>query len=79
MQQKELGDIYIEAIRCTIWYSVWQLTGLPILELKYYLSHSRPLFFDDNLQTNADLVIDGMLTTEDKIKYIKEYLKRERS
>jgi hypothetical protein len=48
------------------------------MEIEYYLSHSRPLFFDDDLKTNADLVIDGMLTTEDQIKNIKEYLKRER-
>lgn len=50
-----------------------------LMELKYYLSHSRPLFFDDDLKANADLVIDGMLTTENQIKAIKEYLERERS
>ena len=50
-----------------------------LTELEYYLSHSRPLFFDDDLTANADLVIDGMLTTEDQIKNIKEYLKRKRS
>lgn len=47
-------------------------------ELDYYLSHSRPLFFDDNLKTNADLMIDGMLSTEQQIQKINEYLKREK-
>ncbi|MBX3709999.1 MAG: AAA family ATPase [Gammaproteobacteria bacterium] len=45
-----------------------------LAELEYYLSHSRPLFFDDDLKGNADLVIDGMLSTEEQIKRIKEYL-----
>lgn len=47
-------------------------------ELEYYLSHSRPLFFDDDLKAGADLVIDGMLTIEEQIKIIKAYLKREK-
>lgn len=47
-------------------------------ELEYYLLHSRPLFFDNDLKINADLIIDGMLTTEQQIKKIHEYLKREK-
>lgn len=50
-----------------------------LMELKYYLSHSRLLFVDDDLKANADLVIDGILTTEDQIKGIMEYLKKGRS
>lgn len=49
-----------------------------LVELEYYLSHSRPLFFDDDLKAGADLVIDGMLTIEEQIKLIKAYLKREK-
>ncbi|MBX3710163.1 MAG: uridine kinase [Gammaproteobacteria bacterium] len=45
-------------------------------ELDYYLSQSRPLFFDDDLKTNADLIIDGMLPTEQQIQKIHEYLER---
>lgn len=41
-----------------------------LAELNYYLHHSRPLFFDDNLKTSADLIIDGMLTTEEQIQKI---------
>ncbi len=44
-------------------------------ELEYYLSHSRPLFFDDDLKMGADLIIDGMLTTEEQIQKINTYLK----
>lgn len=43
-------------------------------EIKYYLSHSRPLFFDDSLANNADLIIDGMLITDEQIKEIKKKL-----
>jgi uridine kinase len=46
-------------------------------ELEYYLSQSRPLFFDDAFKAGADLVIDGMLTTEEQIQKINAYLKRE--
>jgi len=47
-------------------------------ELEYYLSHSRSLFFDDDLKASADLVIDGMLTIEKQIQKINAYLKREK-
>ncbi len=43
-------------------------------ELEYYLTHSRPLFIDDDFKASADLVIDGMLTTEQQIQKIREYL-----
>jgi uridine kinase len=43
-------------------------------ELEYYLSHSRPLFFDDDLKSSADFVVDGMLTTEEQIIKISEFL-----
>lgn len=45
-------------------------------ELEYYLFHSRPLFFDEDLKENADLVIDGMLAIKKQILKIEEYLKR---
>lgn len=43
-------------------------------EVEYYLSHSRPLFFDDSLINNADLIINGMLSTDEQIKEIKNKL-----
>lgn len=43
-------------------------------DLKYYLSHSRPLFFDDDLKASADLIIDGMLSIDDQIKRVLESL-----
>ena len=45
-----------------------------VAELEYYLEHSRPLFFDDQLKNNADLILDGMLSTEKQIEVIKKYL-----
>lgn len=50
-----------------------------VSELEYYLTHSRPLFFDDDLKVSANFIIDGMLTTDEQIKKIKEYLIREKS
>jgi uridine kinase len=43
-----------------------------LLELEHYLTHSRPLFFDDNLKATADLVVAGMLTTEEQIAKINQ-------
>lgn len=43
-------------------------------ELKFYINESRPLFFDDQLKINADLIIDGLHTTEKQIHSIKSYL-----
>lgn len=48
-----------------------------IAEIDYYLNHSRPLFFDDHLSKDADLIIDGMLSTKEQIHKVYEYLKRE--
>ncbi len=50
-----------------------------LTELEYYLSHSRPLFFDDELKTGADIIVDGMQTTENQVEKIKKYLNREAS
>lgn len=46
-------------------------------ELEHYLSQSRPLFFDDDFKAGANLIIDGMLTTEEQIHKINAFLKRE--
>lgn len=43
-------------------------------ELEYYLEHSRPLFFDDEIKAKADFIINGTLPIEDQIKEIKQYL-----
>jgi uridine kinase len=43
-------------------------------EIRFYVDHSRPLFFDEDLKQGADLVIDGMLTPEKQVKIIKQYL-----
>jgi uridine kinase len=47
-----------------------------LAELEYYLSHSRPLFFDDEQKKGADLIVDGMQTTENQVEEIKKYLNR---
>lgn len=46
-------------------------------EIEYYLSQSRPLFFDDAFKASANLIIDGMLATEEQLQKINAYLKRE--
>ncbi len=46
-------------------------------ELKFYLLHSRPLYFDDALKLSANLVVDGMLATEAQVNEIKRYLNGE--
>ena len=35
----------------------------------------RPLFCDDDLKANADLIIDGLLPIKEQIKIINEYIK----
>lgn len=46
-----------------------------IEELEYYLAHSRPLFIDDDIKSTADLIVDGMLSTDLQIKEVQKYLK----
>ncbi|VVC75364.1 Uridine kinase [Aquicella siphonis] len=43
-------------------------------DLQYYLSYSRPLFFDDDIKAHADLIIDGMLSLDEQVQRILEYL-----
>ncbi|HHS7961199.1 TPA: AAA family ATPase, partial [Legionella pneumophila] len=43
-------------------------------EISFYLNHSRPLFFDDELKQNATIAIDGLLSTEVQIQIIKNFL-----
>ncbi|HDO7841032.1 TPA: uridine kinase [Legionella pneumophila] len=43
-------------------------------EVSFYLNHSRPLYFDDDLKQNATIVIDGLLSTEAQIQIIKNFL-----
>lgn len=43
-------------------------------EIKYYLEHSRPLFFDDKLIETADFVLDGMLNLEEELKAAISYI-----
>ncbi|HAT8635827.1 TPA: AAA family ATPase [Legionella pneumophila] len=43
-------------------------------EISFYLNHSRPLFFDDELKQNATIVIDGLLSTEVQIQIVKNFL-----
>jgi len=43
-------------------------------EISFYLNHSRPLFYDDDLKQTADLVIDGMLTPEKQMEMCLVYL-----
>jgi uridine kinase len=48
-------------------------------ELKFYLSESRPLFFDDKLKAKADFIINGMLDTKDQLIKIRKILNRDKS
>lgn len=48
-------------------------------ELEFYLSNSRPLFFDDTLKVSADLIIDGTLTIENQVSEVKNKLIRDKS
>lgn len=43
-------------------------------ELEFYMTQSRPLFNDKDLKNNADLVIDGMLSTQIQLRQITDYL-----
>ena len=46
-----------------------------IEEIEFYLSDSRPLFFDYDMKHSADIVIDGMLTTNIQCRLVEEYIK----
>lgn len=43
-------------------------------ELECYINWSRPLFDDATYKTDADLIIDGMLSTKQQVISIKQYL-----
>jgi len=45
-----------------------------IEELEFYLLHSRPLFFDDELKMKADLVIDGMVPIDEMVQEVRKFL-----
>lgn len=44
-------------------------------EIQFYLENSRPLYFDKELRETADLVVDGMLSTEQELAVVMLYLK----
>lgn len=46
-------------------------------EIEFYLSSSRPLFFDDQMKLKADFIVDGMLSTDQQCRLIKHYLNGE--
>ena len=48
-------------------------------ELELYLSHSRKLFFDEALIKSADMIIDGMLSTEMQVRTLKQFLTQKSS
>jgi len=45
-----------------------------LAEIRFYLEHSRPLYFDKELKDTADLVINGMLSPEQELIDVMEYL-----
>lgn len=47
-----------------------------IEELRFYLDHSRELYFDDHLKQGADLIVDGLLPINEQVKYINSHLPR---
>lgn len=58
-------------------FKVPEKTKEELLEdLEFYINHSRPLFFDDDLKKIADLIIDGMLPIEKQVQDIKRYLNK---
>jgi uridine kinase/catechol 2,3-dioxygenase-like lactoylglutathione lyase family enzyme len=44
-------------------------------ELEFYLSQSRPLFFDGILKGKAHLIVDGMLPIEQQVEHILSHLR----
>ncbi|MFW2570998.1 AAA family ATPase [Legionella sp. 29fVS95] len=44
-------------------------------ELESYLTRTRKLFFDGELKKTADLLIDGLLSTEAQVDLIQSYLR----
>ncbi|KTD60931.1 AAA family ATPase [Legionella shakespearei] len=49
-----------------------------ISEIDFYLNNSRPLFDDTKFKTEADIIIDGMLSTELQVKSIEKYIMNEK-
>ncbi|WP_454783736.1 AAA family ATPase [Legionella sp. WA2024007413] len=48
-----------------------------VSEIDFYLNHSRPLFDDTKFKAEADILIDGMLSTKLQVKIIEKYLMNE--
>lgn len=48
-------------------------------ELEFYLSHSRPLFFDEELKGSAHLCVEGMLSIEQQVEVILSDLQTQKS
>lgn len=47
-----------------------------LAELECYLADTRKLFFDEELKKRADLLIDGLLSTEAQVSLIQSYLSK---
>lgn len=45
-------------------------------EIEFYFNQSRPLFDDSKFKAEADLILDGMLSTKDQVISVKQYLKK---
>lgn len=43
-------------------------------EIDFYLNHSRALYFDEDLKEDANLVVDGLLSTERQVQGVRGYL-----
>ena len=47
-----------------------------IEEIRFYLEHSSPLYFDSELKDTADLVVDGILSPEQELMDVMGYINR---
>ncbi len=44
-------------------------------ELEFYLNESRPLYFDEKLKLTADFVVNGLLSPENELEVVMNYLR----
>lgn len=47
-----------------------------LTEIKFYIEHSRPLYFDKELKDTADLVVNGMLSPDQELTYVIGHLNK---
>jgi len=43
-------------------------------DIRYYLNHSRKLFASRDIQSTADLVLDGSLPLDEQVRFVLDYM-----